>query len=68
MFGKGASLSGKSTVFNYLNVLYGDGFTLSDRREGRESIIGHLICVFKSAMMDADLRLNSEDREVMSHQ
>lgn len=46
----GESLSGKTTIFNHLQILYGSGITQLERLTAFESILRNLIDIFIDAL------------------
>ena len=45
----GASLSGKTTIYNHLQILYGKDFSKADRSDARHWLVDYLIDAFKTA-------------------
>ena len=50
----GASLSGKTTIYNHLQILYGKDFSKADRWDARQWLVNYLIDAFKSAKEDME--------------
>ncbi len=50
----GASLSGKTTIYNHLQILYGKDFPKADRRDARQWVVNYLIDAFKIAKEDME--------------
>lgn len=50
----GASLSGKTTIYNHLQILYGKDFSKADRSDAREWLVNYLIDAFKTAKEDME--------------
>ena len=48
----GASLSGKTTIYNHLQILYGKDFSKADRWNARQWLVNYLIDAFKTAKED----------------
>ena len=67
----GASLSGKTTIYNHLQILYGKDFTKAERSDAREWLVNYLIDAFKTAKEDmefiqTDRGTEMKDAEVCS--
>ena len=62
--GKGSSMSGKSTIYNHLQILLGKGFTKVDRSNAREWIANDIIDAFKAAESEMELIRSDHDTEV----
>ena len=68
----GASLSGKTTIYNHLQILYGKGFSKADRWDARQWLVNYLIDAFKTAKEDmvfiqTDHGTEMEDAEVCNN-
>ncbi|KAK0509514.1 hypothetical protein JMJ35_007908 [Cladonia borealis] len=50
----GASISGKTTIYNHLQILYGKDFTKAERSDAREWLVNYLIDAFKTAKEDME--------------
>lgn len=50
----GASLSGKTTIYNHLQILYGKDFSKVDRWDARQWLVNYLISAFKTAKEDME--------------
>ena len=50
----GASLSGKTTIYNHLQILYGKDFSKADRSDARQWLVNYLINAFKTAKEDME--------------
>ena len=50
----GASLSGKTTIYNHLQILYGKDFSKADRWDARQWLVNYLIDAFKLAKEDME--------------
>ena len=50
----GASLSGKTTIYNHLQILYGKDFSKADRWHARQWLVNYLIVAFKIAKEDME--------------
>ena len=50
----GASLSGKTTIYNHLQILYGKDFSKADRSDARQWLVNYLIDAFKTAKEDME--------------
>ena len=61
----GASLSGKTTIFNHLQLLYGNGISIIEKLAAFEDIVRNLAYIFLVACDRPDQPL-SHDKEVRS--
>ena len=50
----GASLSGKTTIYNHLQILYDKDFSKADRWDARQWVVNYLIDAFKTAKEDME--------------
>ncbi len=50
----GVSLSGKTTIYNHLQMLYGKHFSNADRSDARQWLVNYLIDAFKTAKEDME--------------
>ena len=69
----GASLSGKTTIYNHLQILYGKDFSKADRSNARQWLVDYLIDAFKKAKEDmefiqTDRGTERKDAEVRNNQ
>ena len=55
----GASLSGKTTIYNHLQILHGKNFSETDRFDARQWVVNDLIDALKVPM---DMELIKTDR------
>ena len=68
----GASLSGKTTIYNHLQMLYGKDFSKADRSDARQWLANYLIDAFKTAKEDmefiqTDRGTETKDAEVRNN-
>lgn len=61
----GAPSSGKTTVYNHLQILLGRGFSKSDRLKAREWIAKDLIDAFKAAKTELEFIRTDFDSEAI---
>ena len=50
----GVSLSGKTTIYNHLQMFYGKDFSNADRSDARQWLVNYLIDAFKTAKEDME--------------
>ena len=57
-------MAGKTTIYHHLKMIHGNGFSDSERRKARESVIYGLVDIFKKARQQLRNPMPSEDIEV----
>ena len=60
----GASLSGKTTIYNHLQILYGNNFSKADRSDARQWLVNYLINAFIIAKEDMEFIQTDRGTEV----